>query len=142
LSDFINVRLRKDKDDDIATWYKAQDDRSEAVRAALRLVLALKDEVGRWYERQDDPAESILKAIEAYRNTATQQEIYKQGEQTLDKLAELDALGDDVRTAIEHLEIIETLLERGVTLSGCSEDDELDEPEQALASLDKLADLA
>jgi Arc/MetJ-type ribon-helix-helix transcriptional regulator len=142
LSDFINVRLRKDKDDDIATWYKAQDDRSEAVRAALRLVLALKDEVGRWYERQDDPAEAILKAIEAYRNTATQQEIYKQGEQTLDKLAELDALGDDVRTAIEHLEIIETLLERGVTLSGCSEDDELDEPEQALASLDKLADLA
>jgi Arc/MetJ-type ribon-helix-helix transcriptional regulator len=142
LSDFINVRLRKDKDDDIATWYKAQDDRSEAVRAALRLVLALKDEVGRWYERQDDPAEAILKAIEAYRNTATQQEIYKQGEQTLDKLAELDALGDDVRTVIEHLEIIETLLERGVTLSGCSEDDELDEPEQALASLDKLADLA
>ncbi len=142
MPDFINVRLRKGKDDDIARWYEAQDDRSEAVREMLRLVLALKDEVGPWYERQDDPADAILKAIEAYRNTATQQEIYKQGEQTLDKLAALDALGDDVGTVIERLEVIERILGRGVKLGGCGEDDEPDEPEQALASLDKLADLA
>jgi Arc/MetJ-type ribon-helix-helix transcriptional regulator len=38
---YIHVRLRKGKDDDIATWYEGQGDRSEAVREALRAYMRL-----------------------------------------------------------------------------------------------------
>ena len=36
---FINVRLRDGRDADIETWYIAQDDRSEAVRQAIRAYI-------------------------------------------------------------------------------------------------------
>jgi len=51
----IHVRLRADKDDDIAAWYEAQDDKSTAVREAIRAAIdrdngqesAVKEAVGR-----------------------------------------------------------------------------------------------
>ena len=38
---FIHVRLRDGKDDDIAAWYEAQEDKSAAVRKAIRTYLRL-----------------------------------------------------------------------------------------------------
>lgn len=35
----IHVRLRPGQDDDIATWYEAQPDKSQVVRQALRLYI-------------------------------------------------------------------------------------------------------
>jgi hypothetical protein len=37
----IHVRLREGKEDDIAAWYEAQEDKSAAVRKALRTYLGL-----------------------------------------------------------------------------------------------------
>ncbi len=39
----IHVRLREGRDDDIAAWYEGQEDKSEAVRAALRTAMRLAD---------------------------------------------------------------------------------------------------
>ncbi|MEA3342012.1 MAG: hypothetical protein U9R15_18770 [Chloroflexota bacterium] len=39
----IRVRLRASKDDDIATWYERQEDRSGAVRRAIRAYMRLHD---------------------------------------------------------------------------------------------------
>lgn len=39
----IHVRLRDGRDDDIAAWYVAQDDKSEAVRAVIRSAIRLEN---------------------------------------------------------------------------------------------------
>ena len=36
---FLHIRLREGRDDDIAAWYSAQDDKSEAVRKAIRAYI-------------------------------------------------------------------------------------------------------
>jgi len=106
----ITISLDSERDKDLIVWLDAQDNRSEAVRKALRAYIAMPN----------------------------LSDLYRQNESLARRLTSLE----DVETILDHLEAIERLLERGVKLSGCSEDDEPDEPEQALASLDKLADLA
>jgi len=39
----LHLRLREGRDDDIATWYEAQPDKSEAVRMAIRAYLRLQN---------------------------------------------------------------------------------------------------
>jgi hypothetical protein len=36
---FLHIRLREGRDDDLAAWYDAQDDKSQAVRDALRAAI-------------------------------------------------------------------------------------------------------
>jgi hypothetical protein len=110
----FTISLDKATDRDLIDWLNAQDNRSEAVRKALRAYIAMPG-VG---------------------------DLYRQNEGLARRLAALDALGDDVGAVLGHLEAIERKLERGVTLGGCSESDEVEEPDEALASLDKLIDLA
>lgn len=38
----VHVRLREGKDDDIRAWYQALDDKSEAVRDALRVYVRME----------------------------------------------------------------------------------------------------
>ena len=45
--DFIHVRLRPGRDDDIAAWYEAQEDKSEAVRNAIRAAMEAESGDGR-----------------------------------------------------------------------------------------------
>ncbi len=39
----IQVRLREGRDDDIAAWYAAQEDKSETVRRAIRAYMRLQN---------------------------------------------------------------------------------------------------
>lgn len=40
---FIHVRLRDGTDDDLKTWYEAQQDKSGAVRAAIRAYIRMQN---------------------------------------------------------------------------------------------------
>jgi len=40
---FIHIRLRDGIDDDVAAWYEAQADKSEAVREAIRAAMRLQN---------------------------------------------------------------------------------------------------
>lgn len=40
---FIHVRLKDDRDSDIEAWYAAQEDKSKAVRAAIRAYIRLQN---------------------------------------------------------------------------------------------------
>jgi hypothetical protein len=95
-----------------------------------------------WLEQQDNRSEAVRKALRAYIAMPSVGDLYRQNEGLARRLAALDALGDDVGDVLDHLEVIERKLERGVKLGGCGESDEVEEPDEALASLDKLIDLA
>jgi hypothetical protein len=73
----IHVRLRADKDDDIAAWYEAQDDKSTAVREAIRAAIdrdngqgqeaAVKEAVGRELARLPQVVTAAVReALEDY----------------------------------------------------------------------------
>ena len=77
----IHVRLRDGIDDDIAGWYEGQEDKSGAVRKALRAYIGLhngstqenvvREAVGRELSRLPDiVAAAVREALEGYRLTA------------------------------------------------------------------------
>lgn len=52
----MHVRLREGRDDDLITWYEAQEDKSDAVRSAIRAHIRLHN---------GDTQEAIVKAVVA-----------------------------------------------------------------------------
>ena len=95
-----------------------------------------------WLNRQDNRSEAVRKALRAYIAMPGIGDLYRQNESLARKLAGLKDVGDDVGAVLERLEAIERQLERGVALSGCGEGEKVEEPERALAALDTLMDLA
>lgn len=102
---FIHVRLREGKDDDIAAWYNAQDDRSEAVRAAIRAAMRLengdsqeavvKEVVARELGRLPEiVAAAVREALAAYRLQPSTQ-VREPGAEDPELAARLDAQLDD-----------------------------------------------
>jgi len=83
---FIHVLLREDADSDIATWYDAQADKSEAVREALRLAIqvgknggqeaAVKDAVADALQRYlpDLVSAAVGRALASYRLAPAEQD--------------------------------------------------------------------
>ena len=111
---YIHVRVRDETDDDIATWYETQDDKSTAVRDAIRaamriekgdaLYLELKDgkddDIAAWHRAQDDKSAAVRDAIRAamrLQNGDTQEAIVKEA-----VALELARLPDVVASAVRE----------------------------------------
>ena len=103
---YIHVRLRDERDDDIAEWYGAQEDKSGAVRKAIRAAIRLqngdtqeavvREAVTRELSRLPDVvAAAVREALEGYNLTpATNMEPAPDGEDP-DLAARLDEQLDD-----------------------------------------------
>jgi hypothetical protein len=111
LTAFIHVRLREGRDDDVATWYEAQDDRSEAVREAIRVYMRLqsdntqeaviKEAVARELARLPDVvACAVREALASYR-LAPVELSREPGAEDPELAARLDAQLDDFFGEIE-----------------------------------------
>jgi len=103
---FIHVRLRDGKDDDIAAWYEAQEDKSAAVRKALRAYLGLhngetqeavvREAVNRELARLPDVvAGAVRDALENYEMATWDDEPTAPGAEDPETAARLDAQLDD-----------------------------------------------
>jgi len=101
----IHVRLRPGRDDDLAAWYEAQEDRSQAVRDAIRAVMRLqngdtqeaivKEVVARELARLPDVvAATVREALAAYRLAPSEME-HEPGAEDPELAARLDAQLDD-----------------------------------------------
>jgi len=82
---FIHVLLREGVDDDVAAWYDAQSDKSQAVREALRLAIqvgtnggrdsAVKEAVAEVLQRYmpDLVSAAVSRALASYRLVSAEQ---------------------------------------------------------------------
>lgn len=113
---YIHVRVRDETDDDIAAWYEAQDDKSAAVRDAIRAVMLVEkgkalylelrdgadDDIAAWHTAQDEGRAAVRDAIRAVmrlQNGDTQEAIVK--EVVARELARLpDVVATTVREAL------------------------------------------
>lgn len=107
-----------------------------------RVTISLDSEQDRdlvaWLERQENRSEAVRRALRAYIATPTLSDVYRQNERLAQLLGNLDAL----ESVLARLEAIEDRLDRGVTVGGCGEANEPEEPELALSALDSLVDIA
>lgn len=103
---FIHVRLRDDKDNDIAAWYESQDDKSTAVRRAIRAYIGLHDggaqeavvreAVGRQLAQLPDVvAAAVKEALESYQLTPSDEDHGQSGTEDPELASRLDAQLDN-----------------------------------------------
>lgn len=101
----IHVRLRDRGDEDITTWYEAQEDKSAAVREAIRAYIRLQNGQGQEIAIREAVAlaiahlpgivaEAVRDALAAYRLSPAQG-VQPSGEEDPELAARLDAQLDD-----------------------------------------------
>jgi hypothetical protein len=102
----IHVRLRDGKEDDIAAWYEAQEDKSAAVRKAIRTYLGLhngetqeavvREAVNRELARLPDVvARAVREALKNYEVMPLDGESTAPGAEDPEMASRLDAQLDD-----------------------------------------------
>ena len=102
---FIHVKLREGREDDIAAWYEAQGDKSQAVRDAIRAYMGLqngatqeavvKEAVARELARLPDVvASAVREALSSYRLAPAEME-REPGAEDPELAARLDAQIDE-----------------------------------------------
>jgi hypothetical protein len=103
---FLHIRLREGRDDDITAWYDAQEDKSGAVRDALRAAIRqdgaddqeaiIRQAVARELGRLPDViAAAVRDALDAYDLTARPQGPNAGGDVDAGLAARLDGQLDD-----------------------------------------------
>jgi len=124
----IHVRLRDETDGDINTWYETQEDKSRAVRDAIRAAIQVEqsdvlhielrpgrdDDITAWCDAQGDKATAVRAAIRAVmrlQNGDTQEAIVK--EAVARELARLpDVVAATVREALAAYRLAPAEVER------------------------------
>ena len=102
---FIHVKLREGRDDDIATWYEGQGDKSGAVREAIRAFIrmqngesqraAIREAVAKATAHLPTVvAEAVRDALAAYQLSPAQERLTSNDEDP-DLAARLDAQLED-----------------------------------------------
>jgi hypothetical protein len=103
---FLHIRLREGRDDDISAWYDAQEDKSQAVRDAIRATIrqdggddqeaVIREAVARELGRLPNMiAAAVRDALEAYDLTARSREPNTSGDVDAELAARLDGQLDD-----------------------------------------------